>query len=173
MKLIASTPFTALYPELGGTQVSTQTDIYVSNGAMEQFTGQLLQIGISLIAILALAWLAKKMDLGGDQRIRSEDRARELADEAVSGFEAIDIAIDKAGYGALLRDADGRIIVLRRHGSHFAGRLLERSSDARLDQEFLTITPGDKPFGSVTLHLGANAQIWAASLRRMKTLSDA
>ena len=140
---------------------------------MEKFTGQLLQIGISLIAILALAWLAKSLGLGGDQRIRSEERAIELADEAVSGFEPVDIAIDKAGYGALLRDADGRIVVIRRNGSHFAGRLLERSTDARLDQEFLTITPDDKPFGSVTLHLGANAQIWAASLRRLKTLPDA
>lgn len=136
---------------------------------MEQF----VQIGISLVAILALAWLAKSMELGGDQRIRSEERARELADEVVSGFEPVDIAIDKAGYGALLRDASGRIIVLRRHGSHFAGRLLERRPDARLDQEFLTIAADDKPFGSVTLHLGANAQIWAASLRRMKTQTDA
>ncbi len=128
----------------------------------------LIQLGASLVAILALAWLAKRLDLGGDRRIRSEDEARELADEAISGFEPVDIAIDRAGYGALLRDAEGRILMLRRHGTHFAGRLLTHRPQARLDQSQLTIEADDRPFGAVTLDLGPNAQIWAASLRRLE-----
>jgi hypothetical protein len=129
---------------------------------------QLLQLGGSLIAILALAGVARKLDLGGDERIRSEDHARRLADEAVSGFEPVEMTIDKAGYGALLRDAGGRILVLKRHGTVFAGRVIEHRPDARLDQELLTIHADDKPFGAVTLNLGKQAQIWAASLRRLK-----
>ena len=129
---------------------------------------QFLQIGGSLLAILALAWLAGKMQLGGDRRIRSEAEARELADEIMTGFDPVEIAIDRAGYGALLRDQDGRIMVLRRHGAHFAGRLLDRRPSARLDQNLLTIEAEDRPFGAVTLDLGRQAQVWAASLRRLE-----
>lgn len=129
---------------------------------------QLLQLGGSLLAILALGWLASKLQLGGDRRIRSDDEARALADEAVSGFEPVDIALDRSGYGALLRDADGRVLMLRRHGSHFAGRLIEKRPQARLDQNLLIIEAEDRPFGAVTLDLGKNAQIWAASLRRLE-----
>lgn len=108
------------------------------------------------------------MQLGGDRRIRSEAEARELADEIMTGFDPVEIAIDRAGYGALLRDQDGRIMVLRRHGAHFAGRLLDRRPSARLDQNLLTIEAEDRPFGAVTLDLGRQAQVWAASLRRLE-----
>lgn len=129
---------------------------------------ELIQFGGSLLAILALAWLASRMKLGGDRRIRSEEEARELAEEAVCGFDPVEIAIDRAGYSALMRDARGRILLLRRHGTHFASRLIEHRPEARLDQGFLTIEAEDKPFGSVTLNLGAKAQEWASSLRRLE-----
>ena len=133
----------------------------------------LIQLAASLVAILALAWLAKKLGLGGDRRIRSAEEARFLADEAVSGFDAIDVALDRAGYGALLRDANGRILMLRRHGTHFAGRLITRRPQAQLDQSLLTIEAEDRPFGAVTLDLGRDAQIWAASLRRLEAPNHA
>jgi hypothetical protein len=71
-----------------------------------------------------------------------------------------------------MRDAAGRILLLRRHGTHFAARLITRRPDARLDQGLLTIHAEDKPFGKVTLNLGRAAQEWAASLRRLEA-SDA
>lgn len=128
----------------------------------------LVQIGGSLIAILALAWLAHRLGLGGDARIRSEDQARELAEEAICGFEPQDIAIDRAGMGALLRDGHGQVLLLRRHGTHFASRLLDGHAHARLDQGFLTLATSDRRFGSVTLDLGPRAGEWAASLRRLE-----
>lgn len=127
-----------------------------------------IQLGGSLAAILAVVWLVRQMNLGGDIRITSEDHARQLADEVESGFEPLEIAIDKAGYGALMRDADGRVLILRQHGSHFAGRIMVTRPDARLDQNQLTIRPDDNPFGAVTLNLGKNAAIWASSLRRLE-----
>ena len=54
------------------------------------------QLGVSLLSILALAWLAKLLNLGGDLRIRDEDHARTLAQEAVYGFVPTDMAIDRA-----------------------------------------------------------------------------
>jgi len=107
------------------------------------------------------------LNLGGDLRIRDEDHARALAQEAVYGFVPTDMVIDRAGMGALLKDAQGRQMLLRRHGAAFVGRLLDRRLEARLDQNFLTIGTGEKTFGSITLNLGDAAQYWAAGLRHV------
>lgn len=128
---------------------------------------ELAKLGGSLIAILGLAWLAKLLNLGGDLRIRDEDHARELANEAVYGFDASDVVIDRAGMGALLKDAQGRQMLLRRHGAGFVGRLLDQNIEARLDQQFLTIGTGERTFGTITLNLGDAAQYWAAGLRHL------
>jgi hypothetical protein len=127
-----------------------------------------VQLGASLLAILALAWLARWLDLGGDIRIRDEDQARQLANEAVFGFDPVNIVIDRAGIGALLKDAEGRQMLLRRHGAQFVGRLLDANIEARLDQNFLTIGTGEKSFGQITLNLGDQAQYWAAGMRHLR-----
>ncbi len=129
--------------------------------------GQLVQIGASLLAILLLAWVCRRLGLGGDVRIASEDHARQLAAEAAFGFTATELALDRAGIGALLRDGQGRIMLLRRHGAKFVARLLDSHAFARLDRNFLTIGSGEKTFGSVTLDLGDKAQVWASSLRHL------
>lgn len=129
--------------------------------------GMAIQLAGSLVAVLILVLVAWRFRLGGDVRIRDEEEARMLADDAICGFEAVDIALDRAGIGALLRDAQGRVLLLRRHGSHFAARLLDNHAGARLDRNFLIVATGDPRFGSVTLDLGAQAQVWAASLRRL------
>jgi hypothetical protein len=129
----------------------------------------LLKLGGSIAAIFFLAWFARWLNLGGDVRIRSEEQARDIADQVLCGFDPVDIAIDKAGIGALMRDAGGRHLLVRRHGAQFAGRLLDRHSDTRLDQNFLTVGTGEKTFGKVTLNLGPQAQYWAAGLRHLRT----
>ena len=70
--------------------------------------------------------------------------------------------------GALLKDKDGRQLLVRRHGAQFVGRLLTSSSNSRLDQNFLTIGTGEKSFGKVTLNLGDKAQHWASGLRHLQ-----
>jgi hypothetical protein len=107
------------------------------------------------------------MGLGGDVRIRDEDHARQLAGEIVYGFEAVDVARDRAGIAALLIDAGGRQLLIRRHGAQFAGRLLDASIEARLDRNFLTIGTMEKSFGTTTLNLGPDAQYWASGLRHL------
>lgn len=131
-------------------------------------TAELLKLAGSLAAILFIAWLARHWQLGGDVRIRSVDQARAIADEILCGFEPVDVAIDRAGIGALLRDKDGRHLLIRRHGAQWAGRVLDQYGDTRLDHNFLTVGSGEKLFGAVTLDLGADAQNWAAGLRRLK-----
>lgn len=134
---------------------------------MEGVWIDLAKFGASLVSILALAWLARWMGLGGDVRIRNADQARFLANEAIEGFEPVDIALDKAGIGALLRDAHGQQMLLRRHGATWVARLLDANTEARLDHGFLTIGTAEKTFGTVTLHLGEAAGVWAAGLRRL------
>jgi hypothetical protein len=130
-------------------------------------TAQLLQLGVSLLAILALAWMARWLQLGSDVRLKHEAEARQLAEAALPGFKAEALALDRAGIGALLRDGDGRVMLLKRHGAHFAARLLGSHANARLDRNFLTIGTGERTFGSLTLDLGDKAQSWASSLRRL------
>ena len=131
-------------------------------------TAELLKLGGSIAAILFIAWFARFLRLGGDVRIRSEEQAREIANETCCGFDPVEIAIDKAGIAALLRDAEGRHLLVRRHGVQWAGRLLDRHNDSRLDKNFLTVGTGKKTFGSVTLNLGSQASHWAAGLRNLK-----
>lgn len=129
---------------------------------------ELLMFGGSLAAVALLVFVGWKLDLGGDVRLRSEEEARALADAAVCGFDATAIGLDRAGIGALLRDGSGRVLLIRRHGARFAARLLDSHAHARLDRNFLTIGTGEATFGSVTLDLGGEAQVWAGSLRHLK-----
>ena len=128
--------------------------------------GQALQFVGSLAAILLLAWLARRLGLGGDPRLRDPEEAKRLAGEALCGFDAQDVVLDRAGIGALLRDSAGRMMLLRRHGVHWVARLLDSHAGVRLDRSFMTIATGDKSFGAITLDLGDQAQAWAGSLRR-------
>lgn len=126
-----------------------------------------LQLGGSLVAILLLGWFARQLQLGGDPRISDADHARALAEDAICGFDAQAVALDRARVGALVRDAQDRVMLIRQHGSHFAAREITSHAGIRLDGRFLTITTQDKRFGTITLDLGDQAQVWAASLRRL------
>ena len=130
--------------------------------------GQALQFVGSLAAILLLAWLVRRLGLGGDPRLRDPEEAKRLAGEALCGFEAQDVVLDRAGIGALLRDSAGRMLLLRRHGVHWVARLLDSHAGVRLDRSFMTIATGDKTFGAITLDLGDQAQAWAENLRRIR-----
>ncbi|MFM5929313.1 MAG: hypothetical protein ACKOPQ_00210 [Novosphingobium sp.] len=130
-------------------------------------TSALLQLGVSLLAVLAVSGFTVWLGLGGDVRLRSEAQARTIAELAVTGFDPVEVSIDRAGIGALLRDSQDRVMLIRRHGVHFAARLLPGFDGARLDRNLLTLSTGEATFGAVTLDLGPQAQAWAASLRRI------
>lgn len=131
-------------------------------------TALALQFGGSLAAVLALAWLAGKLRLGGDPRLLDPDEARRLGDEAVCGFDAEDVALDRAGMSALLRDRENRVMLIRRHGARWVARLLDGHAAVRIDGDIVEIVTGERSFGTITLDLGDQAQAWAGSLRRDK-----
>lgn len=126
-----------------------------------------IQLFASVVMILLVSGLVAVLKLGNDVRLSGADEVRQLASTAVCGFDPVDLALDRAGIGALLRDSQGRVMLLRRHGAQFAARLLDSHAFARLDRNFLTVGTGEKTFGQITLDLGDQAQVWAASLRRL------
>jgi len=122
---------------------------------------------VSLAMVLALYLLARALRLGGDVRIADKAHAAHLAEAAVTGFAAADITLDRARIGALVRNREGRVLLIRRHGARFVASELTSHAGIRLDRHTLTLETGDRQFGTLTLDLGGEAQIWAASLRRL------
>lgn len=122
----------------------------------------------SLIAILLLARAARWMGLGLDyQRIADPAHAIALADEAECGFGGIAADVDAAGYGAIVRNAAGAMMLVRVHGNRFVARRLDRQFAVRLNRNRLQLASGESSFGSVDLDFGDQAGIIAS---RMRTL---
>jgi hypothetical protein len=127
----------------------------------------LLQAGVSLAAVSGVAWLVKKMNLGVEPRILDEAHALRLAEEAEAGFDGVRVGRDRGGYSALVANADGRMMVIRAHGNHFAARSIDSNVMMRLDKEFLVLTVPERRFGPVSLQLGRQAGAWAARMRNL------
>lgn len=130
----------------------------------------LLQFGGSLVAILALAGLARWLGLGGAPRLASDADVHRAAAEVADGFAPAAIALDREGRAALVRDAEGRIMLIKRHGNRFAGRVLGPGAQARLLRDLgptrLAIDCGEARFGAVSLDLPA-AEAWAEAINRL------
>ena len=126
---------------------------------------ELIQLGLSLVAVFSVAWLVGKIGLGSDPRIADAAHAIRLAEEAEAGFNGADVARDRAGFAALVRNGEGRLLLVRAHGNHFAARPVDASVEGRLDKDFLTLTTPEKTFGAVTLQLGKDAGMWASRMR--------
>ena len=127
-------------------------------------TGQLLQLAASLAAILALVAFAHFLGFSRSSRLESEANAKELLRLAVGGFEPKNMLLDAEGEGALGRDAQGRLAVLKPHGNQFVARPLTRSAILVLDNGKLQIT--DAPLGSrpLVLRIDNTVPAWVAAL---------
>lgn len=126
-----------------------------------------IQLAASLVAVLALGWLARQMGLGGDVRIADEGHAIRLAYDGLYGFAGVDAAVDRAGYSALVRDREGRHVLIMIKGNKFVTRLVAPPIEGRLDQKLLTIDLREPDCPPVTLNLGEKAQYWASGLRHI------
>jgi hypothetical protein len=136
----------------------------------------LLQSAGSLVAILALAGLAWWLRLGGTPRLASEADVAQFAGEVEDGFAPVAVAIDAEGGAALASDAEGRIMLLRRHGNRFAGRVLTAQAHAaHQDQPVastIMIDCGEARFGKTFLTI-PDADAWAEAINRVSVGSHA
>ena len=125
-----------------------------------------VQFGGSLIAIFALYALARALRLGGKPVLENDESVRFAASEVEDGFEPQRIAIAKGGGAALASDAQGRIMVIKRHGNQFAGRVL--TSEARVSEEVdaILVESDDARFGAVRLSLDHPAA-WVDAINRL------
>lgn len=121
----------------------------------------------SLVAILALAGLARWLGLGRAPVLASEADALQAANEAVEGFEPVRYGIDHDGRGGLLQDREGRVLLLKPHGNFFAGRVLGPAAAVTADGNTLTIDCGERTYGAVTLQLD-DPDYWADTINRLK-----
>lgn len=107
------------------------------------------QIGGSLVAILALAWIARWLKLG-ESRIDSAETACRMAEEALVAFEARAAVVGTDGAAAVVAGSTG-IALLKRHGAQVAVRRLIPPLSLREAVEGVTIDSGERWFGSITL----------------------
>lgn len=126
----------------------------------------LLQTGGSLIAILALYFVARALKLGGKPRLDDEAQVQVCAGEVEEGFAAQRVSIARDGAAALARDAEGRIMVIKRHGNRFAGRVLTRSAAVREEVDGLVVDTAEARFGAVRLSIDDPAY-WADAINRL------
>jgi hypothetical protein len=134
----------------------------------------LIQTAGSLVAILALAGLARWLKLGGAPQLDSAEAVTRAAGEVEDGFTPVATAHD--GKAALARDAAGRIMVIKRHGNCFAGRVLGHGAGARLWRDLgkiaLEVDSGEPRFGKVFLDI-PDAETWADAINRLNEPQDA
>lgn len=132
----------------------------------------LTQTAGSLVAILALAGLAWWLKLGAAPRLDSAGAVARAAGEVEDGFAPASIACDAEGASALARDAAGRIMVIKRHGNRFAGRVLGPDAAAWVAGGQLEVVPGEVRFGTVFLSI-PDAEAWADAINRVEGRKDA
>ena len=126
----------------------------------------LLQSVGSLIAIFALYWLARSLKLGDKPVLDGESAVRDAANEVVDGFDAQRISITRGGGAALARDGLGKIMLIKRHGNRFAGRLLDSMSSVREQVDALIVDSGEAQFGEVRLSID-DPDFWADAINRL------
>ena len=118
-----------------------------------------LPLALAGAAVLAgLAWL---LGFRAAPQLGPGDAAR-LANDALTGFDAVDIAVAADGRAALLGDAGGGVVLVRGHGDRWIVRRLARGR-AQREGSRLTLAQPDAP--RLTLDLGDAAERFATRLR--------
>jgi hypothetical protein len=131
-----------------------------------------LQTAGSLMAILALAALARRMRLGGAPVLSDAASLQRAAGEVVDGFEVSAFAISQDRTCALTSDSEGRIMLIRRHGNRFAGRILGPAAKARQLDGTLEVDCGERRFGACQLLIDDPAA-WAELINQLHEHHDA
>lgn len=135
------------------------------------------QLGGSLVAILALAGVARLLKLG-EARISDAAKAREIAEDMLAGFESRTAIVGTDGKAALVLGTFGRgapgapggaIAVLKRHGAKVAARRLLPPLGLSTAVEGVFVETGERLFGRVLLFGVVEADVRAleASLTRV------
>lgn len=114
------------------------------------FAGSLFAIGV----LVALCWA---LGFRADPRLADAAAAERLADQALTGFHASEVALDRGRRAALLRGHDGRLVLVRPMGDRWLVRLV---AGVRRDGDRLVVA-GETGGGPSTLTVDEPAR-WLA-----------
>lgn len=107
-------------------------------------------LGGSLVAVLALAGIAAWLKLGGEPL--DEAAALDAAGDMLPGFVPEAVLLGSDGAAALVRGGEGRVAVVKVHGTQPAVRELVRPVGLASAGEGTILRSGDRMFGDVVLH---------------------
>ena len=111
-----------------------------------------LVLGGSIAGVLALVLVAWLLRLGGAS-IADKAAARRAAEAHIYGFSAAEAWVSDDGRAALVRGADGSLVLLKVHGANVAARRLEPPLRATASKEGIVVASGERMFGDVPLAL--------------------
>ncbi len=105
----------------------------------------------SLAAVLVLAGIAAWLKLGGTDTCFTEpEEAMRAAEDAITGFTALSIAVGSDGRAALVFGEGMRIVVLKAHGARAAAREIVWQQ-VRASHDGLVVATGERRFGNVLI----------------------
>jgi len=111
----------------------------------------------SFLIILAVTALVRGLRLGV-VRLENKQQACAWAEKNIPFFKADKAILSEDGQAALVCDSDDRVVILKRHGSKFAARLLPRPIEAKQDGPVWNIESGDRQFGRVRMQFDLASQ---------------
>ncbi len=128
--------------------------------------GIIAKIIILVFAFAALYGLSRYLALGRAAGILQPAFARQIAFDALYGFDEAETVVSQDGQSALLTGHTGNYAIIQRHGAHFIAREFSAPVDCENVNDRLTLRSDVFPKGYVTLNLGPDAATWRARLTR-------
>lgn len=126
----------------------------------------LIQFVGSLIAIIVIYWITRALGLGAKPKLTDQAAVCIAAEEIEAGFLPQRVSISREGAAALAKDSQGRIMVIKRHGNQFAGRVLTTAATTREEVDAIIVDPRETQFGAVRLSID-DAASWADAINRL------
>ncbi len=128
--------------------------------------GIITKIIVLVFAFAALYRFSCYLGLGRGSGILQPAYARQIAFDALYGFDAAETVIGQDGQSALLKGHCGNYAIIQRHGAHFIAREFSAPVDCENVNDRLTLRSDVFSKGYVTLNLGPDAATWRARLTR-------
>lgn len=97
---------------------------------------------VASAAVVALAWL---LGFRRTPRLADAAEAERVADEALTGFVARAVTLDREGRAALLDGNDGRTVLVRAAGDRWVVRIVAASAVER-DPDRVTVREGSRAY---------------------------
>jgi hypothetical protein len=109
----------------------------------------------SVAAILAVSGLVAWLKLGEVTLDGPADACR-WADELIPGFSATGAILSSDAQSALVIGQDQRLVLLKRHGAQFVGRIVARPLQIEQQGDVWQINSGERLFGRVAFGVDKN-----------------